>query len=60
VTDEQLYFLYTVAATILMGIAWLWSGGPWTQGDFFIFVGVLLAEYIAGWNRPRRKGPHDE
>lgn len=46
-----LFFLYTVAATIAVAIAWLVTDGPWTQGDTVIGVSVLLVETAAGWNR---------
>jgi hypothetical protein len=51
VRTELLFFLYTLAATIGMGTAWLISNGPWTQGDTVIGVVVLFAEVLAGWNR---------
>lgn len=48
---EFLMFLYTLAATIGLGAAWLTTAGPWTLGDTVIGVVLLLLEVVAGWNR---------
>lgn len=46
---QRLLFVYVFITTIVLAIAWLLTDGPWTQGETFIGIGLLLGMLTLGW-----------